>query len=448
MLAIFLAAAQVAMPSNHSIAHAIKPLAVAPSSHLDVASGARVESTISATGHKNIKVDFGYDIRPLDKTGDQLQYGVVIDGVDTQIGYVAGETGDENDSEVGSRSFDVPVEANDSAVVIYFKNTGNTATDILQITNITASGEEIELSAQPEITLLKPVLWSGADYKGARVDFDVKSVVGLQNIVAKLTRSDGTTVEKTIKQPKIDWINDQDGANASLVVPFVAQALTYSEISDSWWSLPSLTSWTKDSVPESVTVELIFADNVVSKTAPIDTASLDYLSLLSTDDRPIQSKDPASSPPELAKPAPLQPKVVKTSAPLANHSLPVSALKSTAPAVKPATAASANPASPSTSLAASSATATPLVASAPSSAGVGVEPTKNKAANPKANVATKSQPKAVATDCGKLLGVCWYWGIPVVAGAGGIAWIYLALRSRVDEEATAALFEDRPPRRR
>jgi hypothetical protein len=144
----------------------------------------------------------------------------------------------------------------------------------------------------PEITALAPVLWNGSNYKGINVDMRFKNVTGLEGAVVTVNRADGSTVVKTMKQSRIDWANSQNGAASSLTTPFVIQAGTYDETASSSWSLPSTTSWTKASVPQSVTMVFTFDDasKNITKTADIDSRGIVYASLL-----PIDRTAPATT---------------------------------------------------------------------------------------------------------------------------------------------------------
>lgn len=49
--------------------------------------------------------------------------------------------------------------------------------------------------------------------------------------------------------------------------------------------------------------------------------------------------------------------------------------------------------------------------------------------------------------CGKFLGLCWYWWVPITVAATGVVWVYLAARSRRSGKDDLP-FQDMPPRRR
>jgi len=142
--------------------------------------------------------------------------------------------------------------------------------------------------SSPSLGSLAPVLWDGDNYKGINIDLSLKDITGLSSFTATIHRADDSTVVKTMKQARIDWVNSRNGAATSLTIPFVVQALSYDESTSGSWSLPSTTIWTSASVPQSVTVDMTFADSSknFTKTSPINTRGIDYLSLLPVSSNP------------------------------------------------------------------------------------------------------------------------------------------------------------------
>ncbi|MGO3701596.1 MAG: hypothetical protein ACTJG2_00180 [Candidatus Saccharimonadales bacterium] len=147
----------------------------------------------------------------------------------------------------------------------------------------TRSAQVPEQSAvNPEITALKPVLWSGDNYKGISIDTRFVNVTDLQGATITVNRAGGSTVTKTMKQARIDAINAANGAALSLTVPFTIQEMTYSEADSGSWSLPSTKEWTTATAPISVEISFVFADSSknVNETAQMNNRGIDYISLL------------------------------------------------------------------------------------------------------------------------------------------------------------------------
>ena len=142
-----------------------------------------------------------------------------------------------------------------------------------------------EPDVKPTITSVAPVLYDGGNYKGLNTDFRFENVTGLTGAKVTVNRAGGSTVLKTMKQARMDYVNDRNGVATSLTIPFVIQAITYDESDSGSWSMPSTQEWTKDTAPESVTVEFMFDDSSrnTSLTAPVNNNGIDYKSLLPAD---------------------------------------------------------------------------------------------------------------------------------------------------------------------
>ncbi len=102
------------------------------------------------------------------------------------------------------------------------------------------------------------------DYKGIEVGFAGSHFDTVSAVEVDVTRADGSHVIKRANQGVLDAISNT--TNVSIVTPFVIQEGNYTESGDiASWQPADPTTWTSDTLPESVTVTI--TDNNGAKQA-------------------------------------------------------------------------------------------------------------------------------------------------------------------------------------
>lgn len=149
---------------------------------------AYTSSTIDASAHDNLKLDFDYNIHDLDN-GDQFTYGWQVGSDKHVIGTINGINGDSS-SIVTLPSKDLPSSAQVSGLQIYITVDANADSDKVTISNLRVSGDAVTPSSV--------TAGVGGDYATLQEAIDNVASGGTVNIISNLTATTQVTVNKLV----------------------------------------------------------------------------------------------------------------------------------------------------------------------------------------------------------------------------------------------------------